>query len=69
MAKRHVANLLCQVLDDAIQLHGALGYSKDMPFADWYTYARAGRIADGPDEVHTVVVARDYLAGKIDLLG
>ena len=68
MAKNHVARLLCQVLDDAIQLHGSLGYSEDMPFAQWYRHARAARIADGPDEVHEVVVARDFLRGQLDLL-
>jgi acyl-CoA dehydrogenase len=68
MAKNHVARLLCQVLDDAIQMHGALGYSDDMPFSHWYRGARAARIADGPDEVHEVVIARDYLMGKLDLL-
>jgi acyl-CoA dehydrogenase len=37
-------------------------------FSTWYRYARSARIADGPDEVHEVVVARDYLRGKLDLL-
>jgi len=69
MAKTHVANALCKTLDDAIQMHGALGYSHDMPFARWYTFARAGRIADGPDEVHRWVIARDFLTEKVDLLG
>jgi acyl-CoA dehydrogenase len=68
MAKNHVARLLCKVLDDAIQMHGSLGYSDDMPFAQWYRGARAARIADGPDEVHDVVVARDFLLGKLNLL-
>jgi acyl-CoA dehydrogenase len=68
MAKNHVARLLCQTLDDAIQMHGLLGFSEDMPFAQWYRYARSARIADGPDEVHTVVVARDYLRGRLDVL-
>ena len=68
MAKNHVANVLCDVLDDAIQLHGGLGYSDDLPFARWYRTARAARIADGPDEVHTMVVARDFLLGRLDLL-
>ena len=69
MTKTHVARTLCQVLDDAIQLHGGLGYSEDLPFSLWYRIARAARIADGPDEVHQVVVARDFLLGRIDLLG
>jgi acyl-CoA dehydrogenase len=68
MAKNHVANVLCDVLDDAIQMHGSLGYSEDLPFSLWYRFARAARIADGPDEVHTVVVARDFLRGALTTL-
>jgi acyl-CoA dehydrogenase len=68
IAKTHVARTLCKVLDDAIQMHGGLGYSEDLPFALWYRGARAARIADGPDEVHLGVVARDYLTGKLPLL-
>jgi acyl-CoA dehydrogenase len=68
MAKVHVARALCQVLDDAIQMHGARGYSDDLPFAWWYRFARAARIADGPDEVHIGVVARGAVEGKLDLL-
>jgi acyl-CoA dehydrogenase len=68
MAKNQVAQLLCQVLDDAIQMHGALGYSEDLPFSSWYRMARAARIADGPDEVHDMVVARDFLMGRLDVL-
>jgi acyl-CoA dehydrogenase len=68
MAKNHVAQTLCQVLDDAIQIHGGLGFSDDLPFAQWYRAARSARIADGPDEVHTMVVGRDYLRGKLRTL-
>ncbi|MCB9793466.1 MAG: acyl-CoA dehydrogenase family protein [Alphaproteobacteria bacterium] len=68
MAKDHVANTLCRTLDDAIQLHGGLGYSEDKPFSLWYRYARAGRIADGPDEVHRVKIARDFMLGRVRLL-
>jgi acyl-CoA dehydrogenase len=68
MAKTHVARTLCKVLDDAIQMHGALGFSEDLPFSEWYRHARASRIADGPDEIHEVVVARDFLMGRLDLL-
>jgi acyl-CoA dehydrogenase len=68
MSKNHVAQLLCKVLDDAIQLHGGLGYSEDLPFATWYRGARAARIADGPDEVHTMVVARDFFTRRLELL-
>jgi len=68
MAKLHCARMLCDVLDAAIQMHGALGYSDDLPFARWYRHARAGRIADGPDEVHIGVIARDFLRERLSLL-
>ena len=68
MAKLHCARMLCDVLDDAIQLHGALGYSEDVPFSAWYRHARAGRIADGPDEVHIGVIAREFLGRRLQLL-
>ena len=69
MCKNHVANPLCKTLDDAIQMHGGLGYSQDLPFGTWYRAARAGRLADGPDEVHVMVIARDYLRGLVALCG
>lgn len=68
MAKNFVARMLCQTLDDAIQMHGGLGYSEDLPFGAWYRMARAARIADGPDEVHQMVIARDWLQGRLELL-
>jgi acyl-CoA dehydrogenase len=68
MAKNLVASLLCRVLDDAIQMHGALGYSEDMPFASWYRFARAARLADGPEEVHTAAIARDFMNGRFETL-
>ena len=68
MAKNHVARLLCKVLDDAIQMHGGLGYSEDEPFSVWYRASRAARIADGPDEVHEVLIAKEFLLGDLNLL-
>lgn len=68
MAKLHVARALCRILDDAIQMHGGLGFSEDVPFSRWYRNARAARIADGPDEVHVMVAARDFLMGRLELL-
>lgn len=55
------AKVLHDVIDRAIQIHGSLGYSDDLPLADMYRRARAARIYDGPDEVHRVVVARQVL--------
>jgi alkylation response protein AidB-like acyl-CoA dehydrogenase len=55
------ARILHDVLDRAIQVHGALGFSQDSPLEGWYREARAARIYDGPDEVHRMVVARHML--------
>jgi acyl-CoA dehydrogenase len=60
--KFHVANVLQQVLDRAIQTHGALGMTEDTPLSHWYRHERAARIYDGPDEVHKWVVARQVLS-------
>jgi acyl-CoA dehydrogenase len=51
----------CAVIDRAIQVHGAGGMSEDFPLASFYVWARALRIADGPDEVHLRTVAREEL--------
>lgn len=56
------ANMACQVIDRAIQIHGSAGVSDVTPLADLYAHARGIRIADGPDEVHRNVVARHELA-------
>jgi len=57
------AKVLYNVIDRAIQVHGALGVSTDMPLESMYRAARAARIYDGPDEVHKVTVARRILKG------
>jgi alkylation response protein AidB-like acyl-CoA dehydrogenase len=55
------AKVLHDVIDRAIQVHGALGVSGDTPLEGMYRAARAARIYDGPDEVHRMVVARRVL--------
>jgi acyl-CoA dehydrogenase len=57
------AGVLHDVVDRALQLHGGLGYSTDLPLEQMYRYARAARIYDGPDEVHRQTVARRVLRG------
>lgn len=59
--KAHVPNVAIEVIDDAIQVHGAAGLSEDFPLARMYMNARTLRLADGPDEVHRMVVARHEL--------
>ena len=57
MCKYHVANTLWRTVDRAIQVHGALGYSKDTPLANMLLQARWSRFADGADEVHLMRIA------------
>jgi acyl-CoA dehydrogenase len=64
MAKWQVSETLCNVIDRAIQICGSKGYSRDMKLELFYRDARAARIADGPSEVHKMVIARNLLSGK-----
>ncbi len=60
--KFFVANVMLQIVDRAIQLHGALGITSDTILAYYYVHERGARIYDGPDEVHKMVVAKRILA-------
>jgi acyl-CoA dehydrogenase len=61
LIKFYGAKVLHDVIDRAIQIHGSLGYSGDLPLEEMYRHARAARLYDGPDEVHRQTVARLYL--------
>jgi acyl-CoA dehydrogenase len=61
MIKVVAANVVMDVLDRAIQVHGALGMSDDTPLAGMWRFSRMLRVADGPDEVHKMVIARREL--------
>jgi acyl-CoA dehydrogenase len=63
MIKFYGANVLHDVVDRALQAHGSLGYSTDLPLEQMYRFARAARIYDGPDEVHRQTLARRILSG------
>jgi acyl-CoA dehydrogenase len=63
MIKYYGAKVLHDVVDRALQAHGSLGYSTDLPLEAMYRFARAARIYDGPDEVHRASVARQVLRG------
>jgi acyl-CoA dehydrogenase len=59
--KAVVPQVAIDIIDDAIQMHGAAGLSQDFPLGVMYMVARTLRLADGPDEVHRMVVARNEL--------
>jgi acyl-CoA dehydrogenase len=63
LIKFYGANVLHDVVDRALQAHGSLGYSTDLPLEQMYRFARAARIYDGPDEVHRQTLARRILSG------
>ena len=56
--KAMVPEIVCRIIDEAIQMHGATGVSNWTPLAGMYTGQRTLRLADGPDEVHHMVVGR-----------
>jgi acyl-CoA dehydrogenase len=59
--KAYAANMLQNVLDRAVQVHGALGVCDDTPLERMYRFARIYRIVDGPDEVHIERVGKTIL--------
>ena len=63
LIKFYGATALHDVVDRALQIHGSLGYSTDMPLEAMYRFSRGARFYDGPDEVHRQSVARQILRG------
>ena len=61
MIKLHAAGMVCKVIDNAIQIHGGMGYSKMLPLERMYRDARLFRIGDGADEIMRFIIARDML--------
>lgn len=59
MVKAMVPERVCRIIDQAIQIHGAAGLSHWTPLAEMYKYQRSLRVADGPDEVHHLVVGKN----------
>jgi acyl-CoA dehydrogenase len=54
-------NVALKIIDRAIQVHGGGGVSQDFPLARLYAGIRTLRLADGPDEVHKMTIARQEL--------
>jgi acyl-CoA dehydrogenase len=64
ICKVFVAEAINRVIDRAVQVCGALGFSADLPLETFYREARAFRIYDGPSEVHRMVIARNVLRNR-----
>ena len=67
--KVFVPSAYMRVVDRAIQVWGAAGVSGDLPLAGMYQGARTLRIADGPDEVHRILIAKNILKRYHDGMG
>jgi acyl-CoA dehydrogenase len=55
--------MACEVIDEAIQIHGALGTSQDTILSATLAYARTIRLADGPDQVHMMQLGKNLIVG------
>jgi acyl-CoA dehydrogenase len=64
--KAMIPERVCQIIDQAIQVHGAAGLSQWSPLAEMYRDQRAFRLGDGPDEVHHMLVARAETARQLE---
>lgn len=61
IVKTFAAEAFGRIMDRVVQIYGSHGLTTDEPIADWWAQARAARIADGPSEMHRMVIARDLL--------
>ena len=64
MAKLVATEAAGRVVDRAIQIHGGIGVTKDLPLERWYRELRIRRIGEGPSEVQRLIMARDILGGS-----
>jgi len=67
VASSDAPNMACQIIDWAMQVHGAGGVSDDFGLAQAYAHARTLRFADGPDEVHRNAIAKQELGEQTSL--
>ncbi|MEW9677453.1 acyl-CoA dehydrogenase family protein [Lentibacillus sp. L22] len=67
MAKLYGSNMGNRVVDRVLQIHGGMGYTKELPIERWYREARLWRIYDGTDEIQRLIIARNLLKGNVKL--
>jgi acyl-CoA dehydrogenase len=64
MAKLSGATMANRVVDRVLQIHGGMGYTRELPIERWYREARLWRIYEGSDEIQRRTIARDLLSGR-----
>ena len=65
MAKLYGANMANRVVDRMLQIHGGMGYTRELPIERWYREMRVFRIFDGTDEIQRFIIARNLLKGHV----
>jgi acyl-CoA dehydrogenase len=65
MAKLYGANMANRVVDRMLQIHGGMGYTRELPLERWYRQMRVYRIFDGTDEIQRLIIARNLLKGHV----
>jgi len=63
MAKLLGANMVNRVVDRVMQIHGGMGYTRELPIERWYRLVRLYRIFEGTDEMQRLIISRDLLRG------
>jgi acyl-CoA dehydrogenase len=65
MAKLYGANMANRVVDRMLQIHGGMGYTRELPIERWYREMRVFRIFDGTDEIQRFIIARNLFKGHV----
>jgi alkylation response protein AidB-like acyl-CoA dehydrogenase len=63
MAKLYGAGMVNRVVDRVLQIHGGMGYTRELPIERWYRQVRLYRIFEGTDEMQRLIISRDLLKG------
>ncbi|MGM9949349.1 MAG: acyl-CoA dehydrogenase family protein, partial [Lysinibacillus sp.] len=67
IAKLYGANMGNRVVDRVLQIHGGMGYTRELPIERWYREARLWRIYDGTDEIQRMIISRNLLKGHVKI--
>lgn len=67
MAKLFGANMGNRVVDRVMQIHGGMGYTRELPIERWYREARLWRIYDGTDEIQRLIISRNLIKGNVKI--
>lgn len=67
VSKLYGANMVNHVIDHVLQIHGGMGYTKELPIERWYREVRLWRIFEGTDEIQRFIIARNILKGHVKI--